>query len=206
MIANINSSIKAIIFDLGNVIVDFDHFIICRKLAEYSNYSPEQVKEKIFTSGLEEQFDRGQISPETFFKAISKELNIDIDIALFRKIWNNIFSLNAGIEQLIKRLQGKYKLLCLSNTNPWHFEFCMQTFPVLNNFDSFILSFKVGEKKPHKKIFQKATEEANALPWECLYIDDIKKFVKAAEDRGIKGIHFISAEQLEKELEVFGVL
>ena len=206
MTENLANSVKAIIFDLGNVIVDFDHSISCRKLAQYSPYSPEQVYKKIITSGLEEQLDRGQISPETFSKSICNKLNIDIEIALFRKIWNNIFSLNTGIEQLIKRLQGKYKLLCLSNTNPWHFEFCMQTFPVLNSFDSFILSFKVGEKKPHKKIFQKATEEANAVPWKCLYIDDIKKFVKAAEDRGIKGIHFISAEQLEKELEVFGVL
>ena len=114
MTSNSNSSIKAIIFDLGKVIVDFDHFIVCRKLALYSPCSPEQVYEKIFTSCLEEQLDKGQISPETFFKTARNELNIDIEIDQFRKIWGNIFSLNTGIEQLIKRLQGKYKLLCLS--------------------------------------------------------------------------------------------
>jgi putative hydrolase of the HAD superfamily len=200
------NSIKAIIFDLGKVIVDFDHLTICRKLAEYSPCAPQQTYDKIFTSGLEAQFDRGQISPEDFFNTIRSELNINIGIDLFREIWNNIFSLNHGIEDIIQRLKGKYKLLCLSNTNQWQFEFCMQAFPVLNCFDSFILSFKVGEKKPQQIIFRKAVENAGVFPHECLYIDDVKEFIKAAESMQIKGIQFISVAQLEKELGQYGVL
>jgi putative hydrolase of the HAD superfamily len=82
----------------------------------------------------------------------------------------------------------------------------MKNFPVLNNFDSFILSFEIGERKPHPKIFQKAIEKARALPSECLYIDDMKEFIKVAGDMGMIGIQFVSVEQLENELKIFGVL
>ena len=198
--------VKTIIFDLGKVIVDFDHFSICRNLAKYSPISPEEVYDKIFTSGLEEQFDKGRILPEFFFKTISNELNIGIETNQFREIWNNIFSLNKGIEQLVLRLKGRFELLCLSNTNPWQFEYCMKNFPVLSNFDSFILSFEIGERKPHPKIFQKAIEKARALPSECLYIDDMIEFVNVAEDMGMRGIQFVSVKQLENELKIFGVL
>jgi putative hydrolase of the HAD superfamily len=197
---------KAIIFDLGKVIVDFDHFDTCRKLAEYSPYSPEQIYNKIFISGIEDKFDTGQISPYLFFKTVQKDLQLTTDMDSFREIWVNIFTLNPGIEQLVYRLKNSYKLICLSNTNQWHFEFCVKNFQVLSNFDSFILSYKTGKKKPHRNIFTKAVSEANALPHECLYIDDIRDFVEAAETTGIKGVHFISVEQLEMKLKEMGVL
>lgn len=197
---------KTIIFDLGKVIVDFDHFIICRRLAQYSPYSPEQVYEIIFTAGLEDRFDRGLIAPALFYETVINELAININMDLFRKIWDNIFSLNPGIEQIIRKLKNRYELLCLSNTNQWQFDFCMQSFPVLKNFDSFVLSFEIGKKKPDKIIYKKALEQTSALPQECLYIDDIKKFTDAAEDNGIKAIQFISVQQLERELKVLEVL
>ncbi len=198
--------IKTVIFDLGKVIVNFDHLITCRRLAQYCPCSPEEVYENIFSSGLEEQLDTGSISPDVFFEAVSCRLNLNIEIELFMKVWKGIFTLNPGIEQLINRLKSSFKLLCISNTNQWHFEYCLETFPVLNSFDLFILSFKVGRKKPHNEIFKKAMAEADALPQECVYIDDIKDFVKAAECSGMKGIHFISVAQLERQLEVAGVL
>ncbi len=197
--------ITTIIFDLGNVIVAFDHFLICKKLAQYSPFSPDQIYEKVFTSGLEARFDRGLITPEDFFTTVSNELNIKIELPLFHHIWSTIFSLNTGTAQIIQKL-ANYKLLCLSNTNIWQFQFCLETFSVLDNFDSFILSFKVGERKPHKKIYQKAIEAAQCLPQQCLYIDDIALYVQAAKDNGLRAVQFISASQLQKELENYGVL
>jgi epoxide hydrolase-like predicted phosphatase len=192
--------IKAIIFDLGNVIVLFDHFTICRNLSAYSPYSPEEIYNMLFTSGLESLFDTGKISPEDFFKEASGALQLTIDIEQFKEIWCNIFSLNPGIDNLIVKLKKKYQLFCLSNTNMWQFEHCRKHFTILDNFDSFILSFQEGVKKPDWKIYEKALQEADAVPEECIYIDDVKKFVQAAEEKGMKAIRFTSTEDLVSAL------
>jgi HAD superfamily hydrolase (TIGR01509 family) len=202
----LSQNIKTIIFDLGKVIVNFDHFIICGKLAENSPFPADKIYEKIFTSGLEEQFDMGIISPDSFFEAASSKLELHMSEEMFREIWENIFSLNTDIEPLIYALKKKYRLLCLSNTNQWHFEFCMQHFSVLKNFDSFILSYETGQKKPDKLIYSRLLEQADALPQECVYIDDIKEFVEVAEEIGIHGIHFLSVKQTESDLKSLGVL
>jgi putative hydrolase of the HAD superfamily len=199
------SGIKVIIFDLGKVIVDFDHFTICRKLSQYCSLTPEKIYELAFTTKLEAYFDEGKLTSQEFFKKAKAYLNITISKDMFKKIWNEIFTLNPGIYSVIENLKLTYQLLCLSNTNEWHFNYCRKQFPVLGLFDSFILSYKVGKRKPHPKIFIEALQQTAALPSQCLYIDDIEEYVKKAQELGMHGIHFISVKQLKKELKGYGV-
>lgn len=201
----IRSAIKAIIFDLGKVIVDFDHHAICRRLSSYCSLQPKQLYEIIFLSGLEARFDRGELSPEAFFDTVVKAAGLTMGIDVFRKIWSDIFSLNTGIDRLIQNLAGHYRILCLSNTNVWQFDFCRRTFSVLDYFESFVLSFQVGQRKPHPDIFHSALARAMAKPWECVYIDDIVEFVEAAQQLGMHGIHFVSVEATMQGLRGLGV-
>ncbi len=193
-------AVTTIIFDLGKVIVDFDYFEICRKLAASCPFSPEQIFEKIFPSNLVQQFDTGRISPEEFYATIGHELSLSISRDQFRDIWNSIFTLNPGIEKLIQTLARRYALVCLSNTNQWHFEYCRQQFPVLSLFPAYVLSYRVGACKPQAKMFQTALMTAGAAAHQCLYIDDILEFVQSAAALGIRGIHFRSVEKLQAEL------
>jgi putative hydrolase of the HAD superfamily len=201
----IRSAIKAIIFDLGKVIIDFDHHAICRQLSAFCSLPPQQLYEIIFLSGLEARFDRGELSPEAFFDTVVKTADLTIGIDLFRKIWSEIFSLNPGIDRLIQNLAGHYRLLCLSNTNVWQFDYCRRTFAVLDYFEDFILSFQMGQRKPHPDIYQSALAIARAKPWECVYIDDIAEFVEAAQQLGMHGIQFVSVEATIQALRRLGV-
>jgi len=200
------TAIRTIIFDLGNVIVDFSHNVACERIAAHSPYTADHIYRKIFASRLVQQFDTGHVSPETFFSKISDELHVHIEKNVLQSIWNSIFSLNRDTEKIIRLLQGRFRLLCLSNTNPWHFDYCMRRFSVLKSFDSFILSFQAGALKPQKKIFRQAILEAHALPEQCLFIDDIELFVEAAKHEGIQAIHFISADRLSRALKERGLL
>lgn len=201
-----HDTITTVIFDLGKVIVDFDHFAICRSLAADSVFSPEQIFEKIFSSSLEQQFDTGRISPETFYEKIGHELSLSISRDRFRDIWNNIFTLKPGIEVLLQTLARKYMLVCLSNTNEWHFEYCRQQFPVLSLFSAYVLSCRVGACKPDAKIYKTALVTAGAQAHQCLYIDDILEFVQSAASLGIRGIHFMSVAQLQGELTAMRII
>ena len=203
---NIKTNIKVIIFDLGKVIVDFDHMSICAKLSKQSPFGPGRIHDIIFNSGLEASFDMGIISPENFYLSVKRKARLEININVFQEIWTKIFTLNPGIEELISSLKNRYRLLCLSNTNIWHFEYCMQKFQTLKLFDSFILSYEVGKTKPDSTIFEEAIKKAATLPDECVYIDDVPKFVETASKLGINGIHFITVRKLKKELSDLNII
>jgi putative hydrolase of the HAD superfamily len=131
---------------------------------------------------------------------VKKEACLEININVFQQIWTKIFTLNPGIEDLLSSLKNRYGLLCLSNTNSWHFEYCMQKFHALKLFDGFILSYEVGKTKPDSAIFEEALKKAATLPDECVYIDDVPEFVETANKLGINGIHFRTVKKLKKEL------
>jgi HAD superfamily hydrolase (TIGR01509 family) len=195
--------VKVIIFDLGKVIVDFDHFAICKKLARYCPVSANEIYRIIFKSGLEKQFDEGAVTSYKFFAKLKQQLQLDIAMATFEIIWNRIFKLNQGIAPLIKTLKKDYRLLCLSNTNKLHFEYCLKKFPLLRYFDGFILSYKIKKRKPHHEIFEAALSKARCPAHACLYIDDIAEYVQTAEALGMKAIHFKSVHQLKRQLKMY---
>jgi len=197
--------VTAVIFDLGRVIVDFDHFDISRKLSRYGAAAPEAIHDVVFNAELEQQFDLGLVTPHAFYTAVRNRFALDIDMAGFQDCWNTIFTLIPGIALLIRRLK-KYRLVCLSNTNKWHFEYCRNHFPVLDLFDAFVLSYEAGLRKPDPGIFQLAVEAAGAPPQACLYIDDVPEFVHAASAEGIRGLVFRSVSALESELAALGAL
>jgi len=203
----IRSSIKVVLFDLGNVILPFNHFQIAEKLSQFSQRKEYQDPKKIFSylfdseKGAINPFDLGKVSPQEFFQAIKEHLDLSISFDEFVPIWCNIFIEDQGVIQIIHSLKRKRRLGLLSNTDPLHFNYILSKFPVMKVFDKWILSYEVGFKKPAAQIFQKAIEWASVEPEKILYIDDTKEYVEAAASLGIQSIHFISASQLKEELQ-----
>lgn len=199
--------IKTIIFDLGNVVLSFDPMLICEKIARYSEYSGNDVYQLGFNSDLFELYDRGKIRSEDLFQWILRRFNINISYDMFKSIWSDIFSLNDSVERLVSDLKKNgYYLVLLSNTNELHFDFIRENFKVIEMFDDLVLSYRVGYSKPNKEIFREALKRASSYPEECVYVDDIEDFCKAAEDLGINSILYRSTEQLIKGLKELGVM
>ena len=200
--------IEVILFDLGNVILPFDHFQIAEKLSQFSQRKEFRDPKKIFSylfdlqEGAINPFDLGKVSPQEFFQAIKEHLDLSVSFDEFVPIWCNIFVEDQEVTQIILSLKRKWRLGLLSNTDPLHFNHILSTFPVMRAFDKWILSYEVGLKKPAIQIFQKAIEWASVKPEKILYIDDTKEYVEAAASLGIQSIHFISSTQLKERLDL----
>jgi len=200
--------VEVILFDLGNVILPFSHFQIAEKLSRFSRKREFQNPSNIFShlfdfeKGSVNLYESGKVSSEEFFDSLKDRFQLSISFRDFVPIWNEIFTENQEVSEIIRSLKGKTRLGLLSNTNPLHFEYALSRFPVLRIFDRWILSHEVGFKKPASEIFQAAIEWAGVEPEKILLIDDTKGHVNAAVALGMKGIHFRSAEQMKKELPV----
>jgi len=195
--------IKAIIFDLGNVILNFDHKIACKRLSEKSNFSSEYIYNYIFNNYLEELYDKGKISSNKFYRTICKSLGIKISYQEFYEIWGDIFWLNPGMDKILKSLKRKIKIILLSNTNEIHFSYVKKRFNILKEIDEFVLSFKIGARKPENEIFLCALKKIKLPPKNVLYVDDIIEFVNVAKRIGFNGIVFGSPTQLESDLKKY---
>jgi len=198
--------IKTIFCDLGNVIVFFDNHKIAEGLAKYSNKDEKYIYKFFLESIARKGFDKGNISPTQFFMNFKNNLNLKIDFKRFKKLWCSCFlGLNKDMEKLLKKLKKNYKLVLLSNTDTIHFTYIKNKYKLLNIFDDYVLSYKLGYKKPNPLIYQYALKKTKVLPNEILYIDDILEFVKAAKFLGIKSVQYKNFEKLETDLKRMNV-
>jgi len=201
-----HSSIEVILYDLGNVILPFNHFQIAEKLSRFSGKKEFQDPTKVFSylfdfeKGAVNGYEVGEVSSPEFFQSLREFLELSLSFEEFIPIWNDIFMENQEVSRTILFQKGRLKLGLLSNTNPLHFDYILSKFPIIRVFDQWILSHEVGFKKPAVEIYQKAIEWASVEPQKILFIDDVKKHVEVAVSLGMQGIHFISAERMGEEL------
>src|SRR4030042_2076577 len=202
------SPIEVILFDLGNVILPFNHYQIAEKLSRFSQRKEFQNPQKIFSylfdfeEGSVNGYEVGKVSSIQFFKSLREYLHLSLSFEEFIPIWNDIFTEDQEVSEIIRSLKGKKRLGLISNTNPLHFDYILSKFSVIHILDKWILSHEVGFKKPDVHIFQKAMEWASVEPRKILLIDDMKKHVEVAVSLGMQGIHFISAQQLREEFTI----
>jgi glucose-1-phosphatase len=200
------SAIEVILYDLGNVILPFNHYQIAEKLARLSAHPQFQDPRSIFSylfdfqSGAIHEYEVGKVSSLQFFQSLKELFQLSLSYEAFVPIWNEIFIENPEVSEMILLQKGTWKLGLLSNTNALHFDYVLSTFPIVRVFDRWILSHEVGFKKPAIEIFQTAMAWAGVEPGNILFVDDLKKNVDAALSLGIQGIHFVTARQLREEL------
>lgn len=191
-------------FDLGNVLLPFDHMKPCRALAACHGVDAAWIFERIFGDGLETRFESGEWNADEFMSACERALGLGLDRATFPDLWSDIFEANEEMERLVAEIRPRTRLCLVSNTNPWHFAHAMRRFAVLAAFENRVLSFEVGCLKPDPRVFRRirAFVGDDDLP---IYVDDLAPNVRGAEEAGFRGVLFRGAADLRRQLDGLGL-
>ncbi len=199
-----NTNIKALIFDLGNIVININMRNFYKKILPVS----ENKEIKIYKDLWEpiENLDKGLFSKEEFYQEAKKRfLFQDISVQTFFNMFNNIFdSLNYKLLDFIKKLrqEKRYKVFALSNTNSLHVEFLVANIiDFREHFDQVFYSYELGLIKPNPKIFLHVLEHINYKPSECIFIDDNRKNVKVARQIGMIGFQFRNEVKFFEEIK-----
>ena len=113
---------KAVIFDLGRVLIDFDFGRGYRALEGVSPYGAREIPRRLAASGLVQRFETGLVEPRDFVAQLSTVLDLHVDYHQFCGLWSSIFTEPLIPESLLAGLAAHYPLVLLSNTNAIHFE------------------------------------------------------------------------------------
>lgn len=200
--------VKALIFDLGNVLIDFDHTIAAKKIAACCNKNIKEIYDFFFDSPLTGKFEAGKISAREFFLQVSAELNMSLAYEEFLPVWNEIFfqsEKNRAVYALAKNLKNSHKIALLSNINTLHFEYLKNKFFIFDAFHNVFLSFELKLTKPDPLIYKKVLRVLGVLPQEVFYTDDRPELIEAANSLGIKGFVFTGVGQLKEDLSKSGI-
>lgn len=193
-LVHISASIKSIIFDLGGVIINIDYSLTQKALEKFGVKESgkvylQSVQEKVFDA-----FETGKISPREFRKNLKKIIPQQISDDELDHAWNAmLLDLPLRRIKLLEKLKTKYRLFLLSNTNEIHFsvlsEYLLKTYgfrSMKHIFEKEYLSYKLGMKKPERKIFELVLNENNLEAKETLFIDDTAKYIEVAEKIGFE--------------------
>lgn len=195
--------LRAVIFDIGRVLVRLD---IARSLAGLSrgiSLSPEEIWSAIQTDPRWHDWQEGRIAPHDWHLHLTRRLGSPLTFDEFRDAWNRTLDPQPlQSDDLFKTLAKNKRLALLSNTDPIHvahleanFSF-FQFFPAANR----IYSCAVRASKPSPVIFQAALKAVKTQAAETVFIDDILEYVQAARSLGLHAIQYLDPEQLRTEL------
>jgi len=197
---------KAVIFDLGNVILSFDNRKTTRFIAARSGFPEDEVHGFVFGTELEKAIDRGKISLGEFLDRINERFASKISLEEFTPVWCDMFTQNEGVEDILRGLKRQnYRLGLLSNTNRTHFEFVRARFTLLGLIDDYHLSYENGYIKPEVKAFENLISFYGGEARSLVFTDDLENNVKTARLLGINAFLFRSAPQLLTEFEGLGL-
>jgi len=200
--------IKAVVFDLGNVLIDFDHMIAVHKITGYTIKPPQEIYRLFFDSELTKLFEAGRITPQEFFTRLERMLGIRISYEEFLPVWNEIFFLTAKNRQvyaLAQSLRTSYRVCLLSNINILHYEYLKTNFDIFWPFERIFTSFEMGTRKPEPLIYQKVIQSLKLKPEEIFYTDDRAELAEAAREMGLVSFVFTDVERLRRDLTNSGI-
>lgn len=198
--------IRGVIFDFGNVICSFDVEIFLSRLHEWSGLDVETLRDRIYGSRLHSRYERGAISSKEFHREVVHRIGADVPVEELAEGFSDIFTPLESTYELIRGLEGRYRLGLLSNTNEWHFLRHIRKVPVFPLFDAVTLSFEVGALKPEPEIYLDALRKLSLPPDECVFIDDIGEYAEGAAVLGIRGIRYTGHAELLRDLSGLGVV
>ena len=193
--------IKAIIFDYGNVLIEWDPRHLYRRY-----FDDEEVMEQFLHEVNFMEWNAQQDGGRPFVEGVA-ELSKQFPqhahlIQAYHDHWkDSIGNAITGTVDLAKQLkQAGYLLYGFSNWSAETFPLAREKYDFFDLFDDMVISGEVGHVKPQPEIFQILLDKIGRPAPQCLFIDDSLPNIQQANTMGFNTIHFESPEQLKQEL------
>ncbi len=198
--------IRTFLFDMGNVLVHFSHDRMCTQIGALCGRTGSELRPYLMDSGWQWDFERGLVTPVEFHDWFETKFQTKVDRQQLAHAVSDIFTLNTPIVAVLDELKSRgYRLVLLSNTSVFHYEFVSKQFQVLDRFDDFVLSYEVHALKPQPEIYEAALKKIGCDPPDCFYTDDIPQYVEHGRKHGLDAEVFTTVDSLKYQLATRGI-
>lgn len=195
--------IKAVIFDIGGVLIKFSNSDYYSYLSGESGIGAEKIRDIIEESELP-LLESGKIGIDKFNKYVASALGISINKVRWFEYFKDTMEIDADVLELVGILHDDYITAYMSNIDASRYRYTVRVLD-LYRFDYRFTSFGIGMRKPSAGIYAHALKRMGVKPEETVFIDNQKDNVDGARKLGINAILFVGRRALDEELGKLGL-
>jgi HAD superfamily hydrolase (TIGR01509 family) len=199
---------RALLFDLGGVLVDIDFGRALRFWAQRAGTEPASLQARFRFDRAYEGHERGELSASEYFSLLRSQLDVDLTVEDLTAGWNDIYiGVVPGMPELLAKASRHVPLYALTNTNPTHQAAWSSLFAEeLAVFTSVFVSSDLGHRKPEPAAYLEVARRMGTEPHEVLFFDDTPANVDGARAVGMPAVLVESAAEVERALARIGLL
>jgi glucose-1-phosphatase len=199
--------VRAVIFDIGRVLIRLDVTRAAKCLASGTSLPPQELWLAIEKDPRWKDWQEGRISARDWHLHLKQRFGAAATFEQFTEAWNLVLDPEPILSnKLLEKLSKNYRLALLSNTDPIHVAYMESRYDFFSYFPVRIYSCAIGVAKPNPLIYKEALRACRVRAEEAVYIDDIADYVEVAQRLGIEGIQFQSSEQLALAFQKVGLI
>jgi len=197
----------ALLFDLGNVVIDIDFERTFVRWAQYARCDVSSVRARFTQDAPYKLHEIGAISAEEYFASLRGSLGIDISNAQFLEGWNAMFiAEKPGMSTVLAAANERVPLYVFSNSNKAHELHWSKRFAAsLQYFQKIFVSSTIGLRKPEPEAFQFVSKEIGVPARRIVFFDDVIENVEGARACGLQGVHVTSLSDVTNALAALRV-
>ena len=184
---------KAIIFDLGNVLLPIDLSLTYEAFSAFSSLSSSEIASAILEHQLWVPYEAGKQNDAEFRDFLREHLDLTISDVDFDNAFSALLlDFHTGVYEWIASLKSQFHLVLLSNTSAIHAERFTKVAlgpegqNLFSLFHQVYYSFEMGLVKPDIAIYQQVLDEQGFSPEEVLFFDDNVANINSANSMGIQ--------------------
>lgn len=197
---------KAVVFDLGKVLLDFDYGRAAGRLLPLINVELDVVKRLLAEPPLLFDYETGRLTTRQFFELIREATGFSEGLTTFEEIFGDIFTEITAMTALLPELKRLGIRCCaFSNTNEMAIRHLTAGYSFYAGFDARVLSFEHGAMKPDAALYAVVEETLSLKGPDLLYFDDREENVAAGRERGWRAFIHRDPEESIRHLREAGL-
>jgi putative hydrolase of the HAD superfamily len=199
------SRIEAILFDLGNVVLEVDFRRTFRHWAESAGVHESVFYERWSEDDAYRAHETGALDFDAYVAALADRLGVSMSLDAWLTGWNEVFvGPYPGVQAALRDLPANLPLYAFTNTNPTHEAAWRARYgKELEHFEEIFVSSSMGLRKPDKAAFEWVTAAMDLAPERILFLDDNPENVAGAERAGLTTVRTHGESEVLAALEAF---
>lgn len=182
---------KAVLFDIGNVLVNFDFEDLKQAIADASGrpvHEPTEEDVRMYFA-----VETGTVSDEEYITYLNRVRGLDWRVQDLVDVWMKMFTINqTGYGLFREMIDRGVPVYTLSNISDHHIRAIEANWPgFFDGAAELFLSYQAGFRKPDSGIYRHALEQVGAMPGNCFFVDDLPENIEAARAEGIQAHRFV---------------
>lgn len=184
------TSVKALLFDLGGVVIDIDFERVFAHWARFSRLDPVELRARCVLDETYHRYERGETGDGEFFEHVRRRLEMDADDVQIAAGWNAIFvGQNDAVLGMIGALSARHPSYAFTNTSACHQLTWSHSYPdVVDAFRRIFSSAEMGMRKPERAAFEHVVNAIGVAPGEILFFDDMPANIDGARAAGLQTV------------------